>query len=162
MLGPRPVKEVKEARDALKPLVPPTGTKRKLQAAVSDATSALASKKRRLSVKASATLTKVRAVVASEAGQRWLVKKASERSLTAAAGAKANEGGDKTAAKLKRRVTIALPAKIEREGRARPLSRRGSVKSVATDVGKNVVTTIKGRAGGRVLGSKKSIRVIEA
>ena len=87
---------------------------------------------------------------------RRLVKKVSETSL--------KSGMRAAAGKKARRVTIAVP---EIQGRAsrdggRPLSRRGSVRSAAVDVSKNVVTTIKGKAGGRVLGSKKSIRVIEA
>ena len=150
VLGPRPTHPVKEPKDALKPLIPPTGTKRKLQAAVADAAQSLAAKKRRVSVATAAQLTKVRAAVAPEATQRRLVKKLSETSLKA--GAKG--------ARAARRVTLAVP---EAEGKAeRPLSRRESVRGVAADVGKNVVTTIRGRAGRRVLASRKSIRVIEA
>ena len=149
VLGPRPTHPTKEPKDALKPLLPPTGTKRKLQAAVADAAQSLAAKKRRVSIAAAAQLTKARSVVASEATQRRLVKKASESSLRA--GAKGSNG---------RRVTMAVPA--ENTKAERPLSRRESVKTVAADVGKNVVTTIRGRAGGRALASRKSIRVIEA
>ena len=162
MLGPRapPPKEVKEA---LRPLAQPTSTKRKLQTAVVDAASALSAKKRRLSVAAQTQLTKARAAVGSESTQRRVVKKVSETSL---------KGGvdKKPAAKLQRRMTIVgVGAKEGKKASVafaedeRPLSRRESVKSAAVGMKKNIVTTIRGgNAGGRVLGSKKSIRVIEA